>query len=62
MAVNEQTTWVPLRARRMATAFLSVELIWDELPLSATDSVLLKYCSSTAHELSFSLLEIPHEP
>lgn len=31
-------------------------------PLSATDNVLLKYCSSRAHELSFILLEIPHEP
>ncbi|TNN25373.1 hypothetical protein EYF80_064501 [Liparis tanakae] len=34
----------------------------DGSPLSATDSVLLKYCSSRAHEASFTLLEIPHEP
>lgn len=32
------------------------------LPLSATDNVLLKYCSSRTHEASFNLVEIPQEP
>lgn len=32
------------------------------LPLSATDRVLLKYCSSTIQALSLTLLETPQEP
>ena len=32
------------------------------LPLSATDRVLLKYCSDSVQDVSFSLLEIPHDP
>lgn len=32
------------------------------LPLSATESMLLTYCSSIIHEVSFILLEIPQEP
>ncbi len=32
------------------------------LPLSATDSVLLKYFSSSIHDASFSLDEMPHDP
>jgi len=32
------------------------------LPLSATDNVLLKYFSSSIHDASFSLDEMPHDP
>ncbi|TNN42048.1 hypothetical protein EYF80_047795 [Liparis tanakae] len=35
-------------------------ILW--VPLSATDTVLLKYCSSSAHAVSFSLLVTPQNP
>lgn len=62
--------WIMKRTSSMSTTGNDAEewpWIWKLfndalLPLSATDNVLLKYCSSTAHALSFTLLEIPHEP
>lgn len=35
--------------------------LWT-LPLSARDSVLLKYCSSTVHAVSLILLDTPQDP
>ncbi len=32
------------------------------IPLSATETVLLKYCSSTVHAVSFTLLVTPQKP
>lgn len=46
--------------RQVILIFLVVLLA--VIPLSATDSVLLKYCSSTMQALSLTLLETPQEP
>lgn len=42
-------------------------LVWNavakcSIPLSATEMVLLKYCSSTFHDVSFTLLVTPQKP
>lgn len=50
-----------MRATNQKAKQIIIKLLLSS-PLSATDNVLLKYCSSRVHELSFILLEIPHEP
>lgn len=51
----------PISPQETAQSQISTTRLWT-LPLSARDSVVLKYCSSTVQAVSLILLDTPQNP